>query len=66
MVGDPFLVQNTLKNLIFILDRLLTEPLPNKDPRVLPSPEDLKFKVLIRVRRKTFALIDVCRVDDLE
>jgi hypothetical protein len=43
------------KNLIYIifflvnLDQLITKPLPNKDPSILPSPEDLKYKVLIRV-----------------
>jgi hypothetical protein len=43
------------KNLIYIifflvnLDQLITKPLPNKDPSLLPSPEDLKYKVLIRV-----------------
>lgn len=31
-------------------DKLITEPLVGRDPSVLPSPEDLKFKVLIRVR----------------
>jgi hypothetical protein len=43
------------KNLIYIifflvnLDQLITKPLPSKDPSLLPSPEDLKYKVLIRV-----------------
>jgi len=43
------------KNLIYIifflanLDQLITKPLPGKDPSLLPSPEDLKYKVLIRV-----------------
>ncbi len=30
-------------------DRLVTKALINKDPTVLPSPEDLKYKVLVRV-----------------
>ncbi len=33
-------------------DRLITAPLVTKDSSVLPSPEDLKYKVLVRVRRK--------------
>jgi hypothetical protein len=33
----------------FFKDRLITEPLSGKNSRVLPSPEDLKYKVLIRV-----------------
>ena len=36
----------------FPVDQLVTKPLRNKDPTILPSPEDLKHKVLIRVRRK--------------
>ncbi len=35
-------------------DRLVTEASWNKDATVLPSPEDLKYKVLIRVNRKKF------------
>ena len=34
----------------FSSDRLVTEPLTRKSSSVLPSPEDLKYKVLIRVR----------------
>ncbi|CAF0949612.1 unnamed protein product [Rotaria sordida] len=30
-------------------DRLITEPLSTNDSSVLPSPEDLKYKVLVRV-----------------
>jgi hypothetical protein len=33
------------------IDRLVAEPLLNNDSSILPSPEDLKYKVLIRVRR---------------
>ncbi|CAF0966243.1 unnamed protein product [Rotaria sordida] len=29
-------------------DRLITKPLFNKNPSILPSPEDLKYKVLVR------------------
>ncbi|CAF4399197.1 unnamed protein product, partial [Adineta steineri] len=32
-------------------DRLITKPLPNKDPSILPSPEDLKHRVLIRSKK---------------
>ena len=32
------------------LDRLVAEPLSREDSSVLPSPEELKNKVLIRVR----------------
>lgn len=30
-------------------DYLITKPIASKDPSILPSPEDLKYKVLIRV-----------------
>lgn len=40
------------RSFTFSVDQLVTKPLPNKDPTILPSPEDLKHKVLIRVRRK--------------
>jgi hypothetical protein len=40
---------NDRLNFIFCIDQLITKPLPNKDPSILPSPEDLKYKVLIRV-----------------
>ncbi len=43
-------------NFLFNKDRLITKPLPNKDPSILPSPEDLKYKVLIRVSIKLFML----------
>jgi hypothetical protein len=33
----------------FCKDRLITEPIKTKKSSVLPSPEDLKYKVLIRV-----------------
>jgi len=32
-------------------DRLVTAPLPNRDPSLLPSPEDLKHRVLIRSKK---------------
>jgi len=33
-----------------LVDQLITAPLLTKDLSVLPSPEDLKYKVLVRVR----------------
>ncbi|CAF4511274.1 unnamed protein product [Rotaria sp. Silwood1] len=36
-------------------NRLVTERLPHKDSAVLPSPEDLKYKVLVRSRKNTKA-----------
>lgn len=42
-------IENTL-----YLDQLITEPLFSENSAVLPSPEDLKYKVLIRVNRKKF------------
>ncbi|CAF0885382.1 unnamed protein product [Adineta ricciae] len=37
-------------------DRLITKPLPSKNPLVLPSPEDLKHKVLIRSKKLSSAV----------
>ncbi|UJR09704.1 hypothetical protein I4U23_013933 [Adineta vaga] len=37
-------------------DRLVTKPLPNTDPSILPSPEDLKYKVLIRSKKVSTSL----------
>jgi hypothetical protein len=34
---------------IYCKDRLITKPLSEKNLSVLPSPEDLKYKVLVRV-----------------
>jgi len=46
--GKP---KNLIHTIFFLvnLDQLITKPLPSKDPSLLPSPEDLKYKVLIRV-----------------
>ena len=41
---------------VFHIDRLVTKPLHGKNPSILPSPEDLKHKVLIRVSGKLFVL----------
>lgn len=57
--GKRFIQYAKSKLSIFVLDQLLTAPLRNKDPRVLPSPEDLKYKVLIRVRKNRLILIDI-------
>lgn len=38
-----------LYNLILSLDKLLTKHLSKNDRFVLPSPENLKYKVLVRV-----------------
>jgi hypothetical protein len=43
---------NDRLNFSFCIDQLITKPLPNKDSSILPSPEDLKYKVLIRVSSK--------------
>ncbi|CAF5174430.1 unnamed protein product, partial [Rotaria magnacalcarata] len=32
-------------------DQLLKEPLTHANPRYLPSPEDLKYKVIVRSRK---------------
>ena len=37
-------------------DYLVTKPITTKDPSVLPSPEDLKYKVLIRVSESGWAV----------
>jgi hypothetical protein len=36
---------------MFLKDRLVTEPLLAENSSILPSPEDLKYKVLIRVKK---------------
>jgi hypothetical protein len=53
---EKFLEVKFINNRILIFfnfskDRLITEPLSTNDPSVLPSPEDLKYKVLIQVRK---------------
>ncbi len=53
ILGGEFssIIQFRSVSLSFRIDRLVAEPLLSNDLSVLPSPEDLKYKVLVRVRR---------------
>ncbi|CAF3982535.1 unnamed protein product [Rotaria sp. Silwood1] len=50
-------MQNRLAKILKTVlgDALITQRLPNLDPSVLPSPEQLKYKVLIQLNNQKFA-----------